>query len=873
MRLTSLNEVARRSGCELVSREKGMRAEEIRVGAVTVDSRRLTPPNALFFALAGQHTDGHGFVADALAAGCVAAVVDARRAGELTGVRGPLLLAPATEPRDADGGGSEGEDNRADGGDPVLAALVRLATWWRGQLKARVLGITGSNGKTTVKSALHAVLARAVRTAVSPGSYNSRLGVALSLLGMDSGAEVALVEAGVSEPGNMAPLEAMIRPDLGLVTGLGTAHIGRFTTRKRIGVEKLQLFGNIAKRSGRDPGHDPGWVLIPDDPVCRDLARDLRCDVHVFGQDNATANTVGVQRLSTTWRLSQVVLLTFPDGDRFDIEVRDTSGAQVQNVAATASAALLLGLAPADIAGALDGFRPPPQRLETWQSPDGVTIINDCYSADPTSTDAALRALGEYPANARKVFVFGGMAGLGDQAEQEHRHAGGLAAEVGVDVLAAVGHRAEATARAFDEANSGELLRFADPAQAAGHLSRVLRHGDVVLVKGPTDLRMNGLARALVESSAPTRLIIDLTTVEANLRQLRRHVSTGVKLCPIVKAAAYGGDPVRLCRFLERIGVDYLGVAFTDEGVALRKAGISLPVLVLSPGRGEERLLVNHMLTPVLHSVEGLEALEEAASRVDSPQRVHLEVDTGMGRYGLFPDEVLAVARRIHGSTRLELEGVMTHFAAAEDPAEDDFTRSQIAQFNRVLASLEAEGIPVAIRHAAATAAALRFDEARFDMVRVGLGLYGVLPSESCRQSLSLECAVAAVSRISSIKTFPRGHTLGYGRRYRVTAATERIAFIPCGYHDAVWRDLYRGGGEVLVRGVRCPIVGTVSMDSAPINISAVPDADIGDDVLLFGQWQGQILPPEEVAERANTVTHQLLSGVGPRVQRIYQEG
>lgn len=844
MRLLTLNEVARRAGCEVHSQD-----EEIHLAAAVVDSRRLTPPHGLFFALAGRHTDGHRFVADALAAGCEAAVVDARRAGELTGV-GPLLLAP---------GGPEGE---GEGEDPVLEALVRLATWWRGELKARVLGITGSNGKTTVKSALHTVLARSVHTAVSPGSYNSRLGVALSLLGMDANAEMALVEAGVSEPGDMAPLEAMIRPDLGLLTGLGTAHIGWFGKRSHIAAEKLGLFENIDR-----------WVLIPDDPICRRLAHALSCNVHVFGQDASSDNTVGVKRLSTTWRLGQAVRLYFPGGEHFDIEVRDPSGAQVQNVAATASAAHLLGLTPADIADALDGFRPPPQRLETWQTPEGVTVINDCYSADPTSTDAALRALGEYPAHARKVFVFGGMAGLGDLAEQEHRHAGGLAAEMGVDVLAAVGERTEATARAFDESDAGQVLRFSDPDEAAGHLSKSLRHGDVVLVKGPTQLHMDGLARALVESSAPTRLIIDLTTVEANLRQLRRHVGTGVLLCPIVKAAAYGGDPVRLCRFLERIGVDYLGVAFTDEGVALRKAGISLPVLVLSPGRGEERLLVTHRLTPVLHSTDGLDALEEAASGAETPQRVHLEVDTGMGRYGFFPAEVLEVAQRIHSSSALHLEGVMTHFAAAEDPAEDDFTRAQIASFDEVGRSLEAASIPVAIRHAAATAAALRFSEARFDMVRVGLGLYGVPPSEACREVLPLEYAVAAVSRISSIKTFPRGHTLGYGRRYRVTADSERIAFIPCGYHDAVWRDLYSGGGEVLVRGVRCPIVGTVSMDSAPINISAVPDADVGDDVLLFGQWQGQILPPEEVARRGSTVTHQLLSGVGPRVQRIYQEG
>ncbi|MFH2006792.1 MAG: alanine racemase [bacterium] len=842
MRPLTLEEAATVTGCTLRVSDA-----ELRVSAVTVDSRRLTPPRALFFALRGDRTDGHRFVGDALARGCVAAVVDARQRDAFP-AEAPLLVAPPS-----------------DNGDPVLNALVRLAIWWRGELRARVLGITGSNGKTTVKTALHAVLARTMRTAESPGSYNSRLGVALSLLGMDAEAEVALVEAGVSAPGDMEPLAAMIRPDLGLLTGIGTAHLGSFGRQARIGAEKIKLFADL-------PGD--GWLLIPDDPLCRALAEPLGRTVHVFGDAPPGAQVVGVSRISTTRRLGQLVRLCFPDGRRDDIEIRDTSPAQVRNVAAAASAALLLGASPADIVDALDGFRPPPQRMETWQTPDGVTVVNDCYSADPTSTDAALRALSEYPAEQRKVFVFGGMAGLGERGDQEHRHAGQLAADAGVGLFAAVGELSEPAAQAFARATSEDrVLRYADPHTAAESLPGLLRHGDVVLVKGPTQHRLDSLARSLVESSAPTRLIIDLTTVESNLRQLRAHVGADVRLCPIVKAEAYGGDPVRLCRFLARIGVDSLGVAFADEGVALRKAGITVPILVLSPGRGDAPRLVRYRLTPVIHASYALQELEDSAATAERRVAVHLKVDTGMGRYGFFPAEATAVARRIHQSRHLDLEGIMTHFAAAEDPEQDDFTRGQLAAFGEVLSALEAESIPVPIRHAAATAAAIRFPEARFDMIRIGLGLYGVPPSPACSEALPLECAVAAVTRISSIKTFPAGHTVGYGRRYQVTAPQERIAFIPCGYHDAAWRDLHRGHGEVLVRGVRCPILGTVSMDSAPIDISGVPDADIGDDVLLFGEWQGQVLPPDEVARRAGTVTHELLSSIGPRVQRIYQEG
>ncbi len=826
-------------------------AVSTRVGAVSVDSRRLVPRGAVFFALQGTRTDGHAHVAEALQAGCVAAVVREDRLGDLDPSL-PLLAAPTATPA---------PDAPLQRDDPVLAALERLAAWWRGQLPGPVLAITGSNGKTTVKSALQAVLSRTRRVAASPGSWNSRLGVALSLIGMETDAEIALVEAGVSEPGDMPPLQAMIRPDLGLLTGIGMAHLGAFGHPDAIGREKLRLFEDLS------PTH--GWLLIPDDPRCLRLVQGAPYPVRVFGPGAPNGGMVSVTRRSTTHRLGQVVRLHFADRSHFDIEIDDTSPAQVQNVAAAATAGALLGVPPADIADALDGFRPPPQRLETWRTPDGVTVINDCYSSDPNSTDAALRALSHYPAGRRRVFVFGGMAGLGEASEEEHRHVGRLAGSLGISRLVTVGDLAATAAEEFE----GQVSRVSNPAEALAAVRKTLRYGDVVLVKGPTRERLDHVARALVDSSASTRLVVNLTAVEANLRQIGRHVGPGVGLCAIVKAEAYGGDPVRLSHHLERVGVTALGVAFAEEGVALRRAAIACPILVLSPARGDAERIVRHRLTPVVHAHYTLTELEQEAALQKRPVGVHLKVDTGMGRYGFFPPEVLPVARRIQQSDHLRLEGLMTHFAAAEDPAEDEFTRSQIARFEEVTAQLREAGIEVPLRHAAATAAAIRFPEARYDMVRVGLGLYGVSPSPACREVLALEYAVAAVSRIASIKIFPPGHTIGYGRRYRVGDHPERIAFIPCGYHDALWRDLYQGGAEVIVRGVRCPIVGTVSMDSAPVNITAVPEADVGDDVLLFGAWQDQVLPPEEIARQAGTVAHELLSAVGPRVQRIYQEG
>ncbi|MDY0003312.1 MAG: alanine racemase, partial [Polyangia bacterium] len=612
------------------ARDAMERAAAVRVRAVTVDSRRLVRPGTAFFALRGGQTDGHRFVAEAMGAGCVAAVVAGDMAEALLGslpLGSPLVVLPP--------GGEEarrGGDARGAQADPVLGALGRLAAWWRGQLaatgKTRVLGITGSNGKTTVKSALGAVLGRRYRVSASPGSWNSRLGVALSLLAVEDDAEIALIEAGVSEPGDMAPLWEMIRPDLGLLTVIGTAHIGAFGDQDSIGREKLGLFRELGPE---------GWLLLPEDPRCERLGDELglACPRVLFGPGAPDSAPVAVRRRSTTRALGQILRLRFPSREQYDLEVQDSSPAAVQNVAAAACAGVLLGVEPVEIADALGGFRPPPQRMETWQTPDGVTVINDCYSADPESTDAALRALGQYPAGRRRIFVFGGMAGLGSRSDEEHEHVGRLASRVGVSVLVAVGERVGSgpASSVFE----GAVHRVASPQEATRVLAKILRHEDVVLLKGPTDQRLDGLARALLESTAPTRLMVSLSAVEANLRQLRRAMGQGVKLCPIVKAEAYGGDPVRLSRFLERAGVDALGVAFAEEGVALRKAGIGLPLLVLSPGRGDAERLVRHRLTPVIHSAYGLGELEEAAARVGRPVAVHLKVDTGMGRYGFFP--------------------------------------------------------------------------------------------------------------------------------------------------------------------------------------------------------------------------------------------
>jgi alanine racemase/UDP-N-acetylmuramoyl-tripeptide--D-alanyl-D-alanine ligase len=339
----------------------------------------------------------------------------------------------------------------------------------------------------------------------------------------------------------------------------------------------------------------------------------------------------------------------------------------------------------------------------------------------------------------------------------------------------------------------------------------------------------------------------------------------------MVKALGYGSALVELPQVLAQLGLDWLGVAAPDEGVALREKGIAQPLLALLCSPQEARKIVEHRLTPAVHSFDLVAPLATAAQAQGEILDVHLKVDTGMRRLGVMPEQLPDLARQVTETGWLTVTGVMTHFGCAENPAQDDLTRAQLARFREAVAEVKGMGHTDIISHAAATGAAARFPESHFDMVRIGLGLYGLYPSPAVAQApnLRLELAVSLVTRLLEVRTYSRGDRIGYGATYEVPRDGFRAGILPFGYHDGLPRCL-SNRGFVLVNGQRAPLVGRVSMDSAVLDLSKIPEAQPGTEVLVYGKHGGHELRPEEVAAQADTISYELLTRIGPRVQRVF---
>ncbi|MEZ5972587.1 MAG: alanine racemase [Hyphomonadaceae bacterium] len=810
--------------------------DSVVIERIAIDSKGAAP-GSLFVALSGRRTDGHRFVEDAFENGASAAVVSQSEVDSLNIKSGWTLLAVPSP----------------------LTALQQLATRDRIESFEKVVAITGSNGKTIVKDALATMLGRKSIFA-SPVSYNSQLGVPLSVLSCERRVSIGVFEAATSAPGEMSVLQGILSPDFGVLTNIGMAHYAAFGSQKAIAFEKMKLFENIPSN---------GWVVLPNAEHLLDEAiQKLRCQVFYVGaKDQVLALHAANVGEACEVRLS--------DGEKTAVaRIAARAPYIVSNLHAAATAAYLLGATLDDIAEAIDGYVPPATRLEIWSSPDGIRIINDAHSSDPLSARAALgaAALGA-PEGGRKFFVFAEMRELGDRGQHEHRQIGAYAAEHRFDELFLVGNgHLGSTAEGFTASRpDGAVVTVSNYSDLKAQLLPRLRRGDVVLFKGPRNAGMAQTAREIAGSLAQRTLWVDLAAIKENVARLHRHCGGGqVRIMAMLKALAYGTDLAQHAYWLAGLGVQHIGVSSTSEGIAVRKTGATQDIFVFLPDRDDIKSLARFRLVPVLYSSELIDAFAVALAGSGERIDVHLKIDTGMHRLGVSPSEAIELARKIERTGTMRLTGVCTHFAAADEPEHDERTRRQIELFKTTIARLRMAGFDNLIVHAANTAATIRFPDSHFDMVRVGLGLYGLHSSEATQKALNLSLAIGVTSRIASAQTRQAGESIGYGYSY-TAGHSMTVATVPFGYNDGIpWR--VAGQGHVLIDGKPARIVGRVSMDQMQIDITEHEGVTPGSEVLIYGAHNGHVLRPETVAEMAGTIPHELLIRLGQRVHRVYLE-
>jgi len=815
-------------------------SDRVVIDRISTDSRGASP-GALFVALRGEHSDGHLFVGDAFRNGASAALISDKSAlpsGH------PVIVVP-----------------------DALHALQSLASWHRREYIKDVLAITGSNGKTIVKDALKALLAGR-QVLASPGSYNSQLGLPLAILAADRRKTLAILEVGISSPGEMAAMKEMAAPTFGILTNIGMAHFSAFGSRDAIAREKLSLFAGISK----DGNNKEGWVLLPaNEPTIDEALKNLQCRVYRVGP-GATPDSQPL-RMTPAGLSSDGQLFRLSTADEEQtVRLKTRSPEIVTDLHFAATAALLLGVSLAEIAASLDAYSPTATRMEMWSSPQGIRIINDGYSSDPISVQAALRSTALGNPTGRKIFAFAGMRELGSSSDREHRQVGSQAGASGFTHLFLVGKgELRSTADGYKSSKpDGEVLTVANPDELKDRLLPLLRPGDTVLFKGPRNAGMVRAVRDLSGAMAQRCLWVNLAAIEGNIARFRRHCGPGTHILAMLKAMAYGTALTQLASWMSRLGIHHIGVSSANEGVALRKSGADQDIFVFLSEREDVDNLLRYRLVPVVHSAALVESFASALADSGKIMDVHLKIDTGMHRLGVAPHTAVDLAQRIQSSGVMRLTGVCTHFASADDPESDAFTLQQIATFDRVVASLREAGFSSLLVHAANTAGAMRFPQSHYNMVRIGLGLYGIYPSPASQRAMELELAVGVTSRITTIQHFAEGDTLGYGRSYKATR-TMKVGIVPFGYDDGLpWR--LANVGKVMVAGKMAPIVGRISMDQMQIDLTDIPGVSAGTEVLIYGTHNGQTLRPELVADQAGTIAYELLTRVGERVHRIYIE-
>jgi len=789
------------------------------------DSRSLSfPAESLFFAIKTSRNNGHNYIKELYQQNLRYFVVS-----EMHTEFKELSEAVFIEVKD------------------TLVALQKLAAAHRSSFQVPVIGITGSNGKTVVKEWLYQLLHEDFTITRSPRSYNSQIGVPLSVWAMNENTQLGIFEAGISQMNEMEHLQPIIQPTIGIFTNLGEAHQENFSGQKQKCEEKLKLFLNadiliycsdnkLVEISILQSGFK-GKLLS--------WGRNVKADIQILKTEKTALHT------NVTYKYG---------GSELSVTIPFTDDASIENALQCVVLMLHLGIPPEEIAKRILHLEAVAMRLDVKDGIRDCLIINDSYNSDLNSLGIALDFLNQQATakNLSKTLILSDILQTGLSSEKLYKTVAELVVNKNIQRIIGIGSEISKHADYFQIA---EKIFFENTENfLKSTLIREFQR-EIILLKGSRKFHFEDISEKLELIAHETILEVNLNALVDNLNYSRSKLRPETKIICMVKAFAYGSGSVEVARTLQHHRCDYLAVAVADEGAELRTEGIRIPIMVMNPEKGSFGMIFDNKLEPEIYSFRLLDAFIAFAEKLgltDYP--IHIKIDSGMHRLGFEPQDMEQLLTRLKGQSQVKVRSVFSHLAGADDSKFDAFTHEQITTFTTCADQFSATFSHRILRHILNSAGIERFPEAQFDMVRLGIGLYGI----SALPDINLKQVCALKTIVLQIKNVKAGETVGYSRK-GIVSTNKRIAIIPIGYADGFDRKLGNGVGEVLINGQRAKVIGNVCMDLIMIDVTNI-EAKEGDQVEIFGDH----LTVSEVAGWLKTIPYEILTSISRRVKRVY---
>lgn len=810
-----LTEVAKIINAKIIGNENAI------ISQIWIDSRKIVANNnGVFIALGGSQKNGHDYLEDAYNKGVRIFIVENN---ELPNFNNASFLLVENS----------------------LKSLQTLAKYHRERFKYPIIAITGSNGKTVLKELLSQVLPDYYAVVRSPKSYNSQIGVPLSVMKMTDNDTLGLFEVGISQPDEMQKLERIVQPNIGVLTNVGSAHSAFFENRKVHIQEKLKLFKNCA------------IIIIPNDNDIVQLAEKQfkSTEIITFGK----TDKADIKLISTTKHEKGTNLTIGLESQEYKVQIPFDDEASISN---TLSCIAVLNALKISLNKVLPKFKKihgVEMRLEIKKGNNNTTIINDAFNSDLSSIPIALNALNQQ-SKQKKTLIISDVLENKLSNENLYNQVAEWVNAYPIQRVILVGKNI----LSFKHKFSHFFLGFSSTQDLLNKIDGINFNDEAILIKGARTFNLEKVSKKLELKTHDTVLEVNLQHLLENVNYFRSKLNPKTKLMCMVKAFGYGTGGFEVAEALSANGVDYLGVAYADEGAKIRQKGIETPIMVMNPELGSYEKIIKNNLEPEIYSLRVLNLFTEELikQKINTSYPIHLKLNTGMNRLGFSEHQIHDLITELADNPYVKVVSIFSHLATSDIPEEKSFSEQQIELFDKMYSQIAFNLGYEPIRHILNSAGILNFPKHQSEMVRLGIGMYGVSPNKI--DDKFLKNVVYFKTVISQISLLKEGETVGYGRSYKAKNST-KIATLPVGYADGIRRVLGNENGNVCINGQLVPIIGTICMDMIMVDVTYI-DCKEGDEVVIFGDKPTL----KDVAKQSGTITYEILTSISSRVKRVY---